>query len=432
MRASIAAVALLSLPLAGCQGAGQRGSPLPLADFASMRASNENVIHSFSGPPLGEIPESNPIVDASGRLYGNTVYGGTSQACGSACGTIFALSQVGGSWKETTLWSFDLTHGAYPAYPLVADSAGNLYGATDVGGVEGVAYRLARSAKGWRFGVLHNFKGDYDGAQPESNLIFDKHGNLYGTTASGGTGGSGGGGTVYELIHPGSHWTEQILYRFSAYGDGATPQAGVIFGRDGSLYGTTQYGGNTLCPSGCGVVYKLAPAGKGKWMETVLHAFDGSDGESSVAGLVADGSGNLYGTANLGGLGVGCHGGCGTLFEMTPSSGSRWSFSVLHDFAIKTGGGPLGNMVFDAAGNLYGTTVIGGNLKGCLKAGCGVVFELSPRSHNQWKYTVLHAFNDTPDGAVPAGLTIGANGKLYGTTRGGGELSLGTVFEVTP
>ncbi|HEY6325222.1 MAG TPA: choice-of-anchor tandem repeat GloVer-containing protein [Candidatus Cybelea sp.] len=390
------------------------------------------MIHSFSGPPLGELPAANPIVDASGRLYGTTERGGTNSACGSGCGTIYQLARgAHGPWKETRRWSFDLTHGAYPDDPLVSDSAGNFFGTTQVGGGAsglGVAYGLFHGTHGWQLRDLHVFLGNRDGQQPRSSMIFDKTGNLYGTTAAGGSGGSGGSGTVYELIRSGRKWTERISYRFPPYysKNGANPQAPVAFGRDGSLYGTTSYGGNSACPSGCGVAFKLTAAAKGGWTESVLHAFSGSEGCTSVAGLVADHAGNFFGSTNLGGPSFPtCEGGCGTLFELAHGSHGYWSFAVIHDFAPSDGCGPVGNMAFDAAGNLYGTAVIGGN-------GGGVVFKIARKPHNQWQYTVLHSFTNTPDGWEPTGLIMAANGKLYGTTIVGGALGLGALFEVTP
>jgi uncharacterized repeat protein (TIGR03803 family) len=430
--------AVIALPIVGCQGIPQQASPYVPPSNGLAFAGRERVIHSFAGSPHGELPGGNPIVDSAGGLYGTTERGGTNNSCGSGCGTIFRLSpNTHGRWNETTLWSFDLYHGAYPGYPLVADAAGNLYGATDVGGNLGVAYGLLHRKRGLQFQVLHNFQGGYDGAQPRSSLIIDRHGNLYGTTVGGGTGGSGGGGTVYELIPSGSGWSEKILYRFSPYSNGANPQAGVLFGRGGSLYGTTTYGGNDACPQGCGVVFKLTPAAKGRWTESVMHSFNGSDGCYSGAGLVADAAGNLFGSTDEGGSGgcslrathersqAGCVNGCGTLFELSHGARGHYSFTVVHYFTAPTGAGPSGNMVFDGAGNLYGTAVVG-------SAGSGVVFKLALAAHNHWEYTVLHAFTNIPDGSLPTGVVMGANGKLYGTTIGGGALGLGAAFEVTP
>ncbi|MBV8196722.1 MAG: hypothetical protein JO263_01185 [Candidatus Eremiobacteraeota bacterium] len=428
MRATIPAIALfIAVTVTGCQGGAQHGglSLLPADRFAPA-SSSYVMIHSFTGPPLGELPEANPIIEAPGGLYGTTMRGGTMGACSQGCGTIFRLSHSKKGWSETTLASFDLTHGAYPNAALVADASGNLYGATSVGGNLGVAYELLQGAR--RLRVLHNFQGGSDGQQPESNLIFDRSGKLYGTTVSGGDGGSGGGGTVYELSPSGRQWAEKILYRFPAYyqSQGANPYAGVIFGRGGTLYGTTAYGGGSpACGGGCGVAYELTPAGKGSWKESVLHAFDKSDGAVPVANLIPDARGNLYGSANAGGLG-GCQNGCGTLFALARAPHGRWSFSIIYDFQLQTGAGPSGNMVFDASGNLYGTTVIGGTY------GWGVVFKLAPQANHKWTYSVLHAFSSTPDGAEPSGLVRSADGRLYGTTIGGGASGLGTVFELKP
>jgi uncharacterized repeat protein (TIGR03803 family) len=430
--------AVIALPIVGCQGIPQQASPYVPASYGLALAGRERVIHSFAGSPHGELPGGNPIVDPAGGLYGTTERGGTNNSCGSGCGTIFRLwPNSRGRWNETTLWSFDLYHGAYPGYPLVADAAGNLYGATDVGGGLGVAYGLLHRKRDLQFQVLHNFQGGYDGAQPRSSLIIDRHGNLYGTTVGGGTGGSGGGGTIYELIPSGSSWTEKILYRFSPYTNGANPQAELLFGRGGSFYGTTTYGGDNACPQGCGVVFELTPAAKGRWTESVLHSFNGSDGCYSGAGLVSDAAGNLFGSTDEGGSGgcslrathdrgqSGCVNGCGTLFQLSHGARGHYSFTVVHYFTAPTGAGPSGNMVFDAAGSLYGSAVIGGS-------GSGVVFKLAPAAHNHWEYTVLHAFSNTPDGSLPTGVVMGANGKLYGMTIGGGALGLGAAFEVTP
>jgi len=436
MRTSTVAAIIAALSLAGCQSAQRAGSYVPLSASATGAAAvegtaTERVIYSFPGAPNGWLPEASPIVDASGRLYGPTMRGGVtsgSDCGGTGCGEIYRLSLAGGRWVATTLASFNGNDGDYPSYPVVADATGNLYGATDVGGDLGVAYGLVSG----RLQQIHNFRGGHDGAQPRSNLIFDRHGNLYGTTVSGGTGGSGGNGTVYELT-PGSggKWTETVLHRFTLARAGTNPQAGVIFADGGRLFGTTSYGGNTACAAGCGVVYELTPSGS-RWRAAVIHAFDGSDGDTSVASLVSDTAGNLYGTADEGGT-AGCYGGCGTLFELQPKKGGGWGFSVIHNFNQNTGGGPKGNLVFDKAGNIYGSTVIGGNISACRQQiGCGVVFKLAPAAHGRWTYTVLHIFNNTPDGALANGVVLAPNGRLYGTTIGGGTFGQGAVFEVKP
>jgi uncharacterized repeat protein (TIGR03803 family) len=427
--------------LAGCQGISQRSSSFMPASNGLPLASSYGVIHSF-GPTEGNTPQASPIVDVAGQLYGATVYGGDSNACGSGCGTIYRLLHDSHGWKETTLFSFDLNQCcAYPGTPLVADASGNLYGATDVGGNLGVAYGLFHGAHALQFRVLHNFQGNHDGAQPRTSLIFDKRGNLYGTTIVGGTGGSGGNGTVYELTRSGSKWTETIVHRFTLLKSGANPSGPVMFGRDGDLYGETVDGGNSSCAGsaeqGCGVVFRLAPAAKGEWTESVLHAFDGIDGFVPSGGIVADAAGNLYGSTQFGG--GPSRTGYGEIFELAHRARGLWSFSVIHKFtgsAASAGSVPLGTMAFDAAGNLYGTAYNGGNLTSkCIfgyNHGCGVVFRLAPGSHHGWKYSLLHSFDNTPDGALPTGVVLSADDKLYGTTIGGGKLALGAAFEVTP
>lgn len=415
------------------------GRSLPSLPEAASDAASYSVIHSFNRAE-GNTPEASPIVDAAGGLDGTTVYGG-SVACGYGCGTIYRLSRDSHGWKNTTLFNFDLNHCcAYPSTPLVADASGNLYGATDVSLSLGVAYGLFNGAHR-QFRVLHNFQGNRDGQQPRTSLIMDKHGNLYGTTIAGGTGGSGGNGTVYELSRSGNKWTETIVHRFSLIKNGANPSGPVMFGRGGDLYGETADGGNSSCSGsaapGCGVVYRLAPRAKGGWTESVLHAFDATDGFLPSSGLVADAAGNLYGSTQYGGSASVT--GYGIIFELTHGPRGRWSFRIIHRFTKTTASAgivPLGTMAFDASGNLYGTTFNGGKLtNACIfgyNPGCGVVFKLATGSHHGWKYSLLHTFNNTPDGALPTGVVLSGQGKLYGTTLTGGKFDLGTAFEVTP
>lgn len=397
-------------------------------------APTEKVIHSFSGPPLGELPNAGLIFDSTGHLYGTTTRGGTGGACSSGCGTAFRLVRgAGGTWTETVLHSFDLSDGAYPEYPLVFDLLGNLYSTTEVGGGLGEAFGLLKTSSGFQLDVLHKFQGGRDGQQPRAPLAVDAHGNLFGTTVGGGSGGSGGGGIVFELARQqNGSWKESIIHRFTSTSDGANPQAGLLIDGAGNLYGTTVYGGNPACTQGCGTVFELSPAPRGAWKEKLLHLFTGQDGAHPVAGLNEDGSGNLFGSAGQG-AGGGCFAGCGSIIELSPLTGGGWKTTVLHVFQTTDGGGPSGAMAFDPAGNLYGSTVIGGNVNACPQQdGCGVVFKLAPGSHGTWTYSVLHKFNNGADGILPNGIVRGGGGNLFGTTIGGGAFSLGTVFEVTP
>src|ERR1035441_332430 len=210
--------------------------------------------------------------------------------------------------------------------------------------------------------VLHNFNNNgTDGTNPRAGLIFDAAGNLYGTTENGGTNGVG---TVFELTPTaGGGWTETVLYSFCSQAnctDGYQPWAGLIFDAAGNLYGTTVYGGtaDTTC-SYCGTVFELTPNGSGGWTETVLHSFgDGTDGFYPSAGLIFDAAGNLYGTTAMGGTYD--YPWDGTVFELTPAAGGGWTEKVLYSFGGGTDGyWPEAGLIFDAAGNLYGTTYSG-------------------------------------------------------------------------
>ncbi|MGA7459437.1 MAG: choice-of-anchor tandem repeat GloVer-containing protein [Candidatus Korobacteraceae bacterium] len=340
-----------------------------------------------------------------------------------------------GAWTEKVLYSFcaqtNCTDGEGPHAGLIFDAAGNLYGTTLSGGIyggygAGTVFELTPTAGGgWTEQVLHSFGNGADGLTLYSGLISDAAGNLYGTTYYGGTYGYG---TAFELTPAaGGGWTEGVLHNFTYY-DGQQPWAGLIFDAAGNLYGTTYYGGLYLaCPGGasdCGTVFELMPGG-GRWGETILHNFGtGGDGFSPTAGLILDAAGNLYGTTNGGGT-YNQYG--GTVFELTPGVGG-WTETLLHSFGNGTDGeAPDGALVFDTAGNLYGTTGGGGTYGG------GTVFELTPTVGGGWTEQVLHNFGNGVDGANPyTGLIFDAAGNLYGTTQSGGNHGAGTVFELTP
>jgi uncharacterized repeat protein (TIGR03803 family) len=249
----------------------------------------------------------------------------------------------------------------------------------------------------------------------------DASGHLYGTTFIGG--GKSGYGTVYELT-PGSsgNWTERVIYRFSGNQDGASPLGGLTVGPNGHFFGVTSYGGGSC---GCGTVFELARTRRG-WRETVLYRFRGRSDAASPGyeSVVFDAAGNLYGTTSNGGFIKKTSSAYGTVFELLPQ-GSDWKEAILHRFKSGNDGAlPVSGLVFDTAGNLYGTTASGG------PAGDGTVFELA-RSGTSWRYKVLYAFNG--DGNVPFGTLAVHGGNLYGTTYIGGNIyNGGTVFELKP
>jgi uncharacterized repeat protein (TIGR03803 family) len=267
--------------------------------------------------------------------------------------------------------------------------------------------------------VLYVFQGVPDGSGSTSSLIFDSAGNLYGTTAGGGTYGYG---TVFKLSPASGHWNETVLYSFTGSPDGEYPFGGLVMDSAGNLYGTTSQGGLRCSVTTCGLVFKVDPSGT----ETVIFRFNGADGLRPSDGLIADAKGNLFGTTQDGGATDN-----GVVFELTPGSSGTWTENVLYSFTGGSGDGatPFDGLVFDKAGNLYGTTYFGG-----IGLGNGVVFELKPSGRN-WKESVLYEFTGGSDGGRPvAGVTM-RGGKLYGTTyydgAGGGNGS-GVVFELSP
>jgi uncharacterized repeat protein (TIGR03803 family) len=359
---------------------------------------------------------------------------GSVAICASAMITVLAMGASANAQQEKVLYNFGPTpDGNAPLSSLLFDSAGNLYGTADAGGLidEGAVFELRRGAGGASIErVIHSFGlVGKDGYSPWGNLIFDKAGNLYGTTAGGG---AHNYGTVFELTPTASGWTETILLSFDGL-NGASPRSGLIFDKSGNLYGTTYYGGSTstACDpfvEGCGTVFELIHKPGGTWAGKVLHAFnrDGTDGTQLIAGVIFDAAGNLYGLTQDGGSADG-----GIAFELTPGPGGIWTESLLHTFLNNgvDGYNSQGGLIFDAAGNLYGTTGGGG---GTSKR--GTVFELTPASDGSWTETILYAFNDNgSDGIIPYGSVIfDEKGSLYGVTGDGGTHGGGTAFELTP
>jgi len=407
------------------------GLVLILALASGAWAASEKVLYTFQG--MDGCGPNSVVVGSDGALYGTTVAAGASTCSADGpSGAVFQLTRGSdGKWSETVLHLFSGSDGWGPVGPLVADKAGNLYGTTVYGGPNGcsglgcgVAFELKRgSGRKWTFKILHLFFQKIgDGLQPYVGMIFDSKGNLYGTTSGGGNTSAcaGGCGVVFELS-PASKgkWTETVLYSFSG-SDGEKPGGPLVFDSSGDLYGTTEVGGD----HGYGTVFKLSQR-HGQWSEEILHSFDRitGDGIDPGFGLTFDSSGNLYGATPVSGGKI--ENGWGTAFKLTPTGGGKWTETILHRFnRAKFGGGLVSSgLALDRSGDLYGTAAWGGKYDCPLGGGlgCGVVFKLAPQADGKWTESVLHSFGQGNDGAFPGGgLVFDSAGHLFGTTGNGG------------
>jgi len=381
-RVASAALALLAAFAAG------------LAGTQSAPAQTFTVLYNFRGPQSdGGNPWAGVIQDQSGNLYGTTTTGGPG-----GYGVIFELDTAG---AETVLHYFTGSDGASPVSNLLRDSSGTLYG-TGLGGASGYGVVFQLSAAG-TMTVLHSFTGD-DGCYPQGAVIMDAKGILYGTASGCG---AYGGGTVWKLNQSGKLI---VMHNFAGGGqDGWSPNyATLLMDKHGNLYGFTSEGGT----SDAGVVYKLTSSGQ----LTVLYSFAGgsTDGCGPVGAPVMDGKGNLYGTAECGAYDF------GVVWKLS-STGAE---TVLHNFAGEPWDGeyPYAGVVRDKAGNLYGTTELGG------PSGYGTVWELS-KSGTQ---SVLQSFAGFTGAWVYGSVLRDASGGLYGTASDGGTIGFGTVWKVTP
>jgi uncharacterized repeat protein (TIGR03803 family) len=389
---------------------------------ATSAQATENVLFSFAGAN-GSGPTGTLVSDSNGNLYGTTLQGGSSANCSHGCGTVFKLAPgTNGAWEETVLHSFiGGDDGVNPYAGLVLDSHGNLYGTTFFGGGTsctdaygdhgcGIVFMLTPSGSDWKETILYRFQGsDHDdGSGPFANVIFDKQGNLYGTTLNGGDK-TCACGTVFELTpNTNGTWKEKILHNFAAgANDGANPYGDLTFGAQGELYGTTYSGGNY------GTVFQLTP-GSGGWEIKLIHIFQGGlDGGEPYAGVVLDALGNVYGTSAG-----------GTAFELTPN-GDAWTETVLYYFGT-TIQFPTAPLVFDKTNHLYGTCLYGG------PDDDGAVFELTKSPSGAWTENEAVGFTGS-NGGVPyyAALIVNSKGDLYGVTSVGGADNNGVVYEIT-
>jgi uncharacterized repeat protein (TIGR03803 family) len=394
-------------------------------------AQTYKVLYSFTGGIDGGGVWGGVVMDKQGNLYGTTSGGGAY-----GYGTVFQLSpNADGTWTETVLHSFANgdVDGQEPESTLIMDGAGNLYGTAPLGGSNGhgTAFQLSLGSGGWMLTLLYSFcaqSGCTDGAAPDAGLVMDSHGNLFGA----GLGGAICCGAVVELSHGANDWTESVVYSFGANGGvgGADPFGGLLLDGAGDLYGTTYWGGDLSCGTyGCGVIYGLRHASS-VWKESVLHRFGTIQADGAFPGsgkLALDAEGNLYG-ATLDGGNAGCTAGCGTIFKAARKAIMNVE-NPIHRFGSGTNGAyPIGGVVFDAAGNFYGVTGAGGQTV----CDCGVIYKMTPTPTGGWVYSVLHALTGA-DGAAPnAGLAMDGSGNLFGTAVIGGPGGSGVVFEILP
>lgn len=398
---------------------------LPLANAAEKF----KILHTFTNGADGGNPVAGMIIDAKGNFYGTTNQGGKSGSCYpefSGCGIVFELSPSKSGWKFKTLYTFQGNQdGQGPYGEVMFAPDGSLNGTTVNGGNPncpsgcGSVFNLKPARKTWTETVLYDFQGNTDAYYPTGSLAMDSSGKLYGTTYVGGTNGPG---TIYQLTESGGKWTEQIVWSFTSQADGANPYSGVVIGSGDTLFTTTSSGGINLS----GTVDQLRKSGS-TWSEQTLYEFQDHDttGVDPFAGLLLEPSGVLIGATEDGGA----HNG-GTVFSLTPSGGG-WNIAPVYSLRAKSCcNGPAANLIMDAAGNLYGTT------QGDSGVNYGTVFKLTPKG-DRWIIKVLHTFTGGSDGSTPRGaLVLDSAGNIYGTTLLGGvqnsEGGYGVVFEITP
>lgn len=360
------------------------------------QAQTETVLYNFQDYPYGYFPNSGLTSDGKGNFYGTTSYGGVN-----GDGTVFELSPNGnGGWNETALYAFSgSVSGANPYSPVIFDSAGNLYGVTVSGGAYGygVVFELSSGSQGatWTETVLYSFDGGlYGDSFPNTGLIFDRAGNLYGMDQIG----------VFELSPSGGKWTEQVIYNVDI--------GGLTMDASGNIFG---FGSST--------VFELSPNGKGGWNPTVIATFAPSaKGKNTLSGIALDQAGNLYCTRTRSGTK-----GDGAIYQFNLGKNGLWKKKNLYSFLGGNDGTAPGEILLDASGNIYGTTI---NRSG---SNWGTVFKLlAPVGVGSYKHEVLWSFN-LADGAYPFGnLCLDSSGNIYGTTIGGGSSDNGVAFALSP
>jgi uncharacterized repeat protein (TIGR03803 family) len=409
---------------------------LSFVTMQSAAAQTYTVLHNFTGGNDGGVPIAGLTLDRAGNLYGTADQGGNHTFCTPGCGTVYQLKHAGSGWILNTLYAFHgndtiSPDGAFPSAAVVFGPDGSLYGSTGSGGTGcfgscGTVFKLRPPPVqchsvvcSWRVTTLYNFQGPLNDGTNSGNIIFDHAGNIYGT-------GGGGGNFCDDLPYCG------VLFELSPsngswletilvnfWSAQYPPSSSLTLDNAGNLYGTTTDGGTG---GGGGTVFEVTPSGPNSQLQ-VLYSFGFDVGFWPVGGVIFDTAGNLYGSTAAGGTGNG-----GTVFQLVPDAGS-WSLNVLYNFTNPgrfDTFGPHASLTMDAAGNLYGTTYADGANQ------CGSVFKLT-HSNGSWTYTSLHDFTCGSDGAHPEGaVVLDSAGNLYGTASAGGSQNKGVVFEITP
>lgn len=419
-------------------------------------AGTETLTYQFTGTPDALYPDYGLTKGPDGYFYGVTAQGG-KLGLGFGNGAIYRLkppTKGHPAWQESVIWNFQGgAKGKWPSGPLVFGADGTAYGTTLMGGAVadcnqgcGTAYAITPPPPGKKFGtfrIIHDFHHT-TGSSPTGGLVFDSQGNLYGATMYGGndnycTGDKGGCGVIFKLAPPAAGkvaWVQTTLHQMQ-HQVGAVPNGGLIFdSTESALYGTTEGGGGTSLRDG--VVFSLTKPTPGhtQWGYSMLYNFQGNttpntDGSQPYAGLVFDSAGNLYGTTQYGGDEIcGNSAGCGVAFKLA-KSGNVWTESIVHTFEDGNDGRyPLSALTYDGD-SLYGTTSNGGGGDLGCGNGCGTVYRITLTPSPS--YAVLHAFqNVATDGIVPKyGSLVLSGNTLYGTTSSGGQPFYGTVFSLT-
>jgi uncharacterized repeat protein (TIGR03803 family) len=378
-----------------------------------VQAQTFSDIHDFTGGSDGRLPVSGVTIKG-GKLYGTTSAGGTF------AGVVYEAAPAGSDWDVSTLSFLQATGNAPDRRPVFGPD-GHLYGVTVDGGINtrnGNVYELVPSATICKTAFCSWIEIDLhdftfqDGANPTEGDLVWDQQGNIYGTTA--NGGAFGNGVVYEMMRSQNGWTAMPIYSFSGGSDGKQPAGGVVFDSNGNLFGTTSHGGS----SNHGVVFELTYVPGVGWTEKVIYTFQGStDGSYPYSGVIFDNAGNLYGSTFLGGGGQG-----GTVFEISPS-GDSWNFNLI--YPLRGTAGPQGSLTMDAAGNLYGAASGNGNRL------LGNVFKLT-KTGNSWTYTSLHDFGGS-DGEDPiCSVAIDTDGTLYGTTQSGGLHDGGTLWQIKP